>query len=140
MRMSPGSYKTYKIASPLSTHYRAATCAEINCLAYKEGWTYNKASLIAEDLYDIVTKAGKRYREMALDDSNEMYVVFEPGQVCFQAASHRISLERPEIYYAGRGHHTVFSTGRAAILETDQWLESFINHQDMLHTAFELRD
>lgn len=140
-RMGVGSYKTYKIASPISTHYRKATCQEIDCVAYKEGWTYRKADLVREQLYDIVTHAGKRYREQYLDESeSDLYLVFEPGQVCFQAASHVKSLDRPEIYYAGRGHFTAFSTRKAAVLETDEWLESFVTHQDALHAAFELRD
>ena len=30
--------KTYQIYSPISTHYRPATCAEVQCAAYEHGW------------------------------------------------------------------------------------------------------
>jgi hypothetical protein len=131
-------YKTFQIASPVETHYRVATCAEAECKAYKEGWTYKKADLIAENLLYLVTHAGKRYQEMALDEGGEVYLVFEPGQTCFQARAHRVSLERPEFYFAGRGDYRSYSPRSANQFDrADQWVESFAEHQDIINKVIQ---
>jgi hypothetical protein len=132
-------YKTYQIAAPIDTHTRRATCAEIDCTAYLEGWTYPKSKLVAEDLYDLVTHAGKRYREVKLDDSSETYLVFEPGQMCFQAATHRLSLERPELFFAGRGHFRSGYSARSAnrFDNGEDWADSFATHQEIINRIVE---
>ncbi|HTS05696.1 MAG TPA: hypothetical protein VMP68_08940 [Candidatus Eisenbacteria bacterium] len=131
------AYKTYKIMSPVETHYRHATCEEAGCLAYKNGWIYQKAELIRENLLYVVTHAGKRYREQEGPDG-EIYLAFEPGQQCFQYRAHRVSLERPEIYIAGRGRGRAFDPRRASKFDrADQWVESFATHQEIIKSAFE---
>ena len=137
-KLPTGFYKTYRVASPISTHYRPATCAEVECKAYRDGWTYKKADLERENLLYTVTHAGKRYREMTLDDSSDVYLVFEPGQVCFQAATHRISLQRPEFYFAGRGDYRSFSHRRAAQFDKpEDWVDSFMHHQEIINRVVE---
>lgn len=149
-RLATQAYKTYRIMSPLSTHYRPATCAEVECKAYTEGWTYKKADLDERLLY-LVTHAGKHYREMWSDPilldaegkpyhpspGGALYLVFAPGQSCFQAPTHRVSLERPAFFVAGRGDYRSFSLRRAEKLSADNWVDSFANHQDHLKTFVE---
>lgn len=131
-------YKTYQVASPLDTHWRPATCEEYGCEAFAQGWTYKKSDLIAADLYYLVTHAGKRYREMSLADDSEIYVVFEPGQPCFQAKMHRISLERPEIFLAGRGAGKLYNPRKANQFDNaEDWAESFAEHQDIIKSVVE---
>lgn len=131
-KMPTQMYKTYRIMQPLSTHFRYATCAEIECPAYTEGWTYKKSDLVAQNLLYVVTHAGKRYREV--DHENETYLAFEPGQPCFQESTHRKSLERPEFYYAGRGDFRSFSTRRAEqFTRPEDWRDSFAEHLDTIN-------
>lgn len=128
-------YKTYAIRSPLSTHFRPATCQEFGCEAYEKGWSYKKSDLDERLLY-IVTHAGKRYREMDFDGA--AYLVFEPGQACFQASMHKVSLERPEIYIAGRGDHRSFSARRAQQFKRpEDWTDSFAHHLDAIRKVRE---
>lgn len=127
-------YRTYRTSSPIETHYRLATCEEVQCSAYMEGWTYKKVDL-GERLLHIVTHAGKRYREQALGD--DIYLVFEPGQACFQASTHRVSLERPSFYYTGRGDYRTFSTRNAQRLNGEDWADSFANHMDALNSKYQ---
>lgn len=143
-------YRTYRALSPVSTHFRPATCAEVQCTAYTQGWTYVKEHLIRENLLYAVTHAGKRYREMtipvpyrdsATDElkfgAEELCLVFEPGQMCFQARGHRLPLERPEFFYTGRGDYRTFSTRNAQKLNADDWVDHFANHVDKLNTAYQ---
>lgn len=147
-KLPTGAYKTYRVASPVSTHYRPATCAEVGCKAYTEGWTYKKSDLERENLLYAVTHAGKRYREMTMESltmndgcgktAEEIYLVFEPGQVCFQARTHRISLERPEFYFAGRGDYRSFSHRRATQFDkAEDWVDSFQHHQEIINRVVE---
>lgn len=136
MRMPVGSYKTYAMRSPIQTHFRRATCAEVDCDAFINGWSYRVETLLPEDLY-VAKHSGKRYRELHIGP-NENYIVFEAGQACFGAPQHVISLHRPEFYFVGRGHHSVFST-RNAVPRKDaaEWLDDFANHQDKLNTMIQ---
>lgn len=133
-RLHTQAYKTYRIMSPLSTHYRPATCAEVECKAYTEGWTYKKADLDERLLY-LVTHAGKAYKQIGF--GQDTYLVFAPGQPCFQAPTHRVPLERPAFFVAGRGDYRSFSLRRAEKLSADNWVDSFATHQDHLKTFFE---
>lgn len=37
-RLPPQSVKTYQVTAPVSTHWRPATCAEVDCAAWRHGW------------------------------------------------------------------------------------------------------
>lgn len=131
-KMPTASYKTYQILAPVTTHFRPATCAEAGCIAFQRGWTFKKSDL-DERLLHIVTHAGKRYREETLELGGDIYLVFEPGQACFQASTHRVNLQRPEFYLAGRGDYRSYSTkGAQRFSRPEDWQDSFANHLDTL--------
>lgn len=144
-------YTTYRAASPLATHFRKATCQEVKCKAYTEGWSYIKADLEKQNLLYAVTHAGKRYREMTVPviiknpDTEEyeigpemLCLVFEPGQVCFQAPTHRVPLGRPEFFFAGRGDFRSFRQQEARrFTRVDDWVDSFQNDQDKINTLIQ---
>lgn len=144
------AYNTFRVASPVATHFRRATCQEANCTAYSNGWTYVKEDLERENLYYLVTHAGKRYQEMltpvpqqAEDGAwsfgpEKICLVFEPGQVCFQAAKHLVPLERPEFYFAGRGDFRSFQARQARRFNrSEDWLDMFQNEQDKIITEIQ---
>lgn len=135
-KMATTNYKTFRVMSPISTHFRPATCEEFKCKAFNEGWTYRKADLERENLLYAVTHAGKRYREMAAEDG--VHLVFEPGQSCFQAPTHRVPLDRPEFYFAGRGDWRSFSHRKAQVFtRPDDWVDSFATHLDWLNNEIQ---
>ena len=129
-KMATHKYRTYRIAAPAS-HWRTVSCQEFDCQAYREGWSYSKADLIAENLLYKVTHAGRKWKE--IDLGNGPWIYFFPGQKCFQAPTHRV-LERPEIYVTGRGDFRSFSLRQAQVLSGENWLDHFANHQDKLKT------
>lgn len=135
-KMPTHCYKTFRVMSPISTHYRPATCEEAKCDAFLNGWTYNKTALAAGNLLYAVTHAGKRYREVEHD--KETYLVFEPGQRCFHSSTHVVPLERPEFYFSGRGDHRSFSTRKAQkFTRPEDWQDSFATHLDMIRREIE---
>lgn len=135
-RMPPQYYKNYRISTPLETHYRRATCQEIDCEAFRDGWTMHKEKLTPQMLFAI-KQSRRKYREINMAPG-ETYLVFEPGQVCFKAPQHRVSLERPEFYFAGRGLYTIFNE-RTATRHTkpEFWIEDMQEHLDTIRKAIE---
>lgn len=126
-RLATFNYRTFRISSPIKTHFRKATCAEVNCEAYINGWSLPKANLDPQMLY-LATHSGKSYKEYDLNGT--IYLVYSAGQTCFNAAKHVISLQRPEFYFAGRGDYRSFSPRRSHKYErSDQWLDDFATHQ-----------
>lgn len=130
-KMETHRYKTYQIAAPVGTHYRKATCAEVNCEAYRNGWTFREADLDSRLLY-IVTHSGKKWTRKRLTDDGDWYLVFEAGQSCFAAPSHRVSLERPELYLVGRGDWRSYVPREARRLSPENWLDDCRTHQATL--------
>ena len=93
--------KTYQIYSPISTHYRPATCAEVQCAAYEHGWRTRVEGLDPQLLHTART-SGRKYVEVRAAEG-ETWLVFEAGQSCFRVSTHRISLDRPEHYLVRGG-------------------------------------
>jgi hypothetical protein len=129
-QLPTGAYKTFKVSSPLATHYRRATCEEVNCEAYTNGWTINKAD-VTDQLMHVIKDSGRHYTEKTLELGGDIYLVFPPGQMCFAAMQHVVPLNRPEFYFAGRGDFRSFSVRRAHKYDrADQWQHDFAEVQD----------
>lgn len=131
------AYKTYTIASPISTHTRAATCAEVDCAAYLRGWstTVDVSTELGrhQEAY-IRYRAGREFSAERVGDS-VLRFTFKPGQRCFAADSHRVSLERPELFVVRGGDWRGNPTGEFYQHKQPQhWVEDFAEHQERLVT------
>lgn len=129
------AYKTYQIKAPLSTHFRPATCAEVDCPDYLNGWRVRWESL-TPDLRHAATTSGRRYRLDAVS-ATESWLLYEAGQPCFRAAEHRKRLERPELFIV-RGGDWRQAVGEARQhSRADDWVDDFANHQSRISAAKE---
>lgn len=126
----PRAYQTYAISAPLSTHWRRATCAEVDCPHYLEGWATRVEHCNAEQLH-AARNSGRRYRELAVR-AGETYLLFEAGQKCFRWDEHRQRVERPELYVIRDGDLRGNPTGRRQIVGDTQWSDDFGEHQERL--------
>lgn len=136
--MGPEAYKTYAVVSPLGTHFRPATCEEVGCPHYANGWRVRVEGLPPE-LVHAARTSGRKYMEQHVAD-NETWLVFDAGQACFRASDHRTrKSDRPPLYvvrdgdYRGnprrtkdRVHHT-----------PDNWLDDFATHQQAIADEIE---
>jgi hypothetical protein len=127
------AYKTYEIVSPISTHYRDGTCDEAGCLAQQHGWktTVDEATELGQrQAHYIRTQAGRRFLEERTAAGLTDFT-FEPGQRCF--ATHKVPLERPELYVVRGGDWRGNPTGEVRRHSgADSWVDDFATHQDRI--------
>lgn len=127
--------KTYQLIAPLSTHFRAAACAEVECAGWREGW---------RTVVDVATDLGKRQAKYIRDKAGRAYrftkagtlvtFVFPAGQRCF--TEHRVPLEREPLYIAKEGDWRGNPRGTAPRQHTaSSWVDDFATHQDKLAEA-----
>lgn len=127
--------KTYSIAAPRATHWRAATCAEVECENHTHGWV----SDIDESTEDgqkwaflIRKRSGRSYTETRLDSGVTRFA-FGPGQTCFQASEHKLPNGRPELYVVRGGDWRGNPRGEIQQgLTPGQWTDDFGQHQEVL--------
>jgi hypothetical protein len=124
-------YKTYQIISPLSTHWRPATCAEVDCPNYLKGWRLRVEGLPADMLHAAKT-SGRKFTELDVT-ADEHWLMFEAGQPCFRASEHRKLLDKQEIFVVRDGDFRGNPTGNVRKhTRPEHWQEDFAEHQDKL--------
>jgi hypothetical protein len=135
----PEQYETWSIASPLATHHRRATCAEVECTAHANGWTTT---------VDLGTELGRRQAgyirndrtrhcvERPGDGPGTVVFTFPAGQECFAAGNHFVPLDRPEIYRraVGDGRRLIVPGTARRYDRGDQWADDMHTHTDRLAT------
>jgi hypothetical protein len=92
-KAGPGAYETFQILAPRQTHTRVATCAEVECEQYANGWTTRidgRTDLGARQAKYIVEHSGRHFT--ASTAGTLVTFTFPAGQRCFR--EHRVSLER----------------------------------------------
>lgn len=128
--LPPQAYQTYQILAPKETHWRVATCAEVQCPHHETGWQTvvdESAELGQGQAHYIRTESGRRFTEH--HDAGLTTFRFEAGQRCF--TRHEIRLEKPEIYLVKPGDWRTSDTPRRHA-NADDWVDDFANHQQTL--------
>lgn len=138
-KLPPGAYKTYQILSPLGTHFRNATCDEVECAYQAQGWRTvidERTDLGAGQARYIRAESGRKFVEERGEDGLTSFT-FEPGQQCF--TQHKVSLERPEHFLVRGGDWRGDPTGAKPYVHrtADEWTEDFATHQDKIATLIE---
>lgn len=135
----PDEYKTYAVASPIETHTRDASCSEVDCEAYAQGW---------RSTIDVSTRLGAAQAKYIVEQSGRSYTLSEPipnllifefaaGQECF--AQHRVTLDRPSLFIVQGGdwRGNPLNTPRTLHSGPDPWVDDFATHQEKLKAIIE---
>jgi hypothetical protein len=129
------AFKTYQIAAPVSSHWRSASCAEVDCPAHQYGWstTVDTATDLGQgQAYYIRRESGRSYREEQVGPGMVRFT-FGPGQRCFRADTHRVRTGRPEIFAVRGGDWRGNPTGdKRQHQSPDDWLDDFATHQQYI--------
>lgn len=124
-------YQTYQIVAPLSTHWRVATCEEVDCPALERGWTTTvdeQTNLGKKQAHYIRREAKRSFTEEKLPTGLTAFR-FKPGQTCFR--QHKTRVEREEIFVRRDGDWRGNPTqARRRYDRPDQWVDDFATHQE----------
>jgi hypothetical protein len=133
---SPEQYKTYAIVSPMDTHTRVASCAEVDCPNYLNGW---------RTTLDLSTDIGKMQARYIRDKSGRAFEVisdsplvleFRAGQKCF--TEHRVPLHREPLYVIRGGDYRGNPMALPVVQRSERdWLDDFGDHQQKIRQARE---
>lgn len=135
--LGPEYYKSYKITAPKRTHWRDATCEEVACERYVKGFYLE---------IDESSPLGQFQAEYIREDRTRSYIeepaecgltrfTFPPGNNCF-GERHMKRIERPENFIVMEGDARGNPRGNPPMfLRSDQWVDDFACHQDMLSTV-----
>jgi hypothetical protein len=127
----PQGYQTYQAAAPLSTHWRPATCAEVDCAHHARGWA--TTVIAGSDDEALIRRAGRAFTTERVE-GGFLRFTFHAGQPCFAVHRHRVPLERDPLFVV-RGGDWRANTGliRRHTRGAD-WVDDFATHQDQLIT------
>lgn len=130
--------KTYSVSAPIATHYRPASCAEVECPNMQHGWRTKidpSTDLGAAQIRYIEQESGRRYT-VEPDPDGLLVYTFAAGQKCF--AQHQISLEREPLYVVRGGDWRGNPRGeQTRHTNADDWVDDFANHQQTLADRLE---
>ncbi len=131
--------KTYQIAAPLATHWRKATCAEVDCPAFLHGW---------QTVCDESTELGQRQADYIRHDKTRKHAeqraeggltvfVFGAGQNCFRP--HQVPSGRPERFLVTGGDFRGNPLGipPREHVRPDDWVDDMAETLDEIRTRHE---
>jgi hypothetical protein len=118
---------------------RRATCAEVECAAYVHGWvtTADESTDLGRAQAAWIRGAcARRFTEQRTPVGLTAFT-FPAEQTCFEAADHRVPLERPPLYVLRggdwRGNPRRLPVRRYSSAES--WVQDFGEHQQGLRDA-----
>lgn len=126
------AFTTFRVRQPLATHFRRATCAEIECENYIHGFKINVDTRTerGQRQAHLIRVSGAAYSVVRLPDGTAD-AVFPPGTLCFRP--HYRSLFREPLTVVQQGD---WRTPRAArdtrAMPAAEWLDRFGTHQQSI--------
>jgi hypothetical protein len=133
-RMAPQHLVTFQITAPKSTHTRKASCEEVRCLMYANGWRMKidlGTDLGQKQAYYIKYQSGRSFKKVAVDGTM-VTLEFAASQPCFK--EHRVRTDLPEIYRVKGGDNrgNPLKTPTRVHKKPEFWVEEFAENQDRI--------
>lgn len=130
--------KRYRVIKPVSTHYVKATCEEVECEFWLDGWVTGveeytplgerQATYIRANRKGQYTESKGAYVEGFWRPEATAFK-FKPETTCFNASNHARRLEREPFYLVKEGGHQRRHDNAV------EWVEDFAEHQNKLSNA-----
>lgn len=124
--MDPRLNTKYALSKPISTHRRPASCEEVNCKHWRQGWQMHimEGTPVGDRQKHLVKLSGRKFVRTQESPTNFLYT-FEAGQTCFGA--HSVPIERPAIYLVRQGAGPVKQH-----VNPEDWVDDFSTHLDKI--------
>lgn len=135
------AFKSYGVRYPLATHWRDATCQEVECPAYRLGW---------DSVVDVSTELGQAQFDYLFHDKSRSFTTekvggtlvrfhYPPGNTPFKGPehAHRVKADRPPLMVVTGGDWRGNPRGDATVVHknAEEWADDFSTHQDRLARA-----
>lgn len=128
------AYQTFRVKQPLKTHFRRATCKEIDCERYLKGFKINTDPRTPRGQRQafLIRQEGIRFVTAKQSDGTVDYI-FPAGQSCFEM--HFRSLFREPLTAITRGDwRTPRARREPRVMPVGEWLNRFQEHQGAIAT------
>lgn len=138
-QLPAGAYKTYTVAAPLTTHFRPATCEEVECPYAVHGWAtvVDESTELGQRQADYIRRSsGRRFTAERTPEGLTRFV-FAPNQECF--TDHQTRVEREGVFLVRGGDHRGDPSGLRPYqhVRPEDWVEDFAEHQQGLADRIE---
>lgn len=130
-RLPVSAMKTYRVSTPLATHFRlAGSCAEVGCHAYQFGWVtrVDESTPLGQGQAQYIRRDSRRRFREEREPTGLTAFRFEPGQNCFALSEHRVKLDRPELFTTHRGDWRCLSD-KYVHRRVDDWIDDLGTNQ-----------
>ncbi len=132
--LGPENYKTYALVRPKSTHMRKASCEEVNCPNYTNGWMTlaDEATVEGQKIVSYIRNDRSRSHVESRHSDGRTVFTFKPGQQCFRP--HELPADLEPLYvvkdgdYRGNPRHTQ----PRRHVRAEDWVEDFATHQQKI--------
>lgn len=141
---TPTDFRTFGVRSPIETHTRPASCAEVECGAHVHGWRTTVLAGSDDDAFLRQAARGehdghrRHFVEIPQGDGMVQFV-FHPGQTCFRVSTHRVDLERPALFLRRDGDWRAHLGGERVYDRPDQFVDDLYSHTDSIRHLKETR-
>jgi hypothetical protein len=129
----PEHFKTYSMEAPTSSHWRMATCEEIECREYLAGFVQpvDVSTELGQKQYHFLTHDNERTYSMQRVSMTEFRFVYPPGTPCFRRAMHKTRDGRPSNFLVHDGDWRGNPRGTSPRVHQRpiDWIEDFSLHQ-----------
>jgi hypothetical protein len=134
--MPAQNYRTFAWKRPRATHYRAATCEEVDCEAMRFGWvtTLDDSTEEGQRLIDQCRRDRSRSFHEQRVGEHLVKFVYKPGNRCFRWQQHKVLNGRPPTFLVAggdfRGNPRQIPT--RVHTRAEDWVDDFANHEGKL--------
>jgi len=130
------AFRTYALRQPLATHWRVATCAEVDCPRYLDGWKtpLDMSTQDGQNAAAWIRQSGLRFSEEVTGPS-ALTFRFPAGQLCPRSTPghpkrHRAPLGRPPVMLRFDGDHRQRIGNTVLHGRAEDWRDDFGEHLD----------
>jgi hypothetical protein len=138
-KLGPQFYKSFSLRRPLTSHWREATCEEVDCPDWRFGWftTVDTSDDLGQRRYHFITHDKTRRPSVQHVGGSLWRFSFGPGFTCYRAHEHRVQIDRPPLLLVAEGDYRGNPRGIPAHVHqtAEDWADDFANHQDRLARA-----
>jgi hypothetical protein len=136
----PENYKSYMMRAPLRTHWRPASCEEVDCASFLYGFvtTVDLTSDLGQRQYEYLSHDKERSFHMQRVSMEIVKFVYGPGNRCFSSNKHRTAIGRPpRLLVVGGDWRGNPRREKRVHANVDDWVDDARNHQDRIATIIQ---